>query len=194
MLLLTQIFLCTNGIFPLPLFSWLKKIFCLDIRFHYIAQAGFELAVLLPRLQVCMIMSSFTFFFDDLHFLCSCSCTFQFDFEFLLHLFVSVCICILFICVGQRTTWRSQFSLSVMWVPGIELRSPGLVASTLTHWGNLLACNTQIFVLCFAWNSLCHLDWPRTPSNPPASDSRVLELQVWIIMTHSLNYFFFQRL
>lgn len=41
--LLTQIFLCTNGIFPLPLFSWLKKLFWFEIGFHYIAQVGSEL-------------------------------------------------------------------------------------------------------------------------------------------------------
>lgn len=32
---------------------------------------------------------------------------------------------------GQRTTWRIQFSYSIMWILGIELRLVGLVASDL---------------------------------------------------------------
>lgn len=36
-------------------------------------------------------------------------------------------------CGSQRTTRRSEFSLSTRWAPGLELKSSGLVASALTH-------------------------------------------------------------
>jgi hypothetical protein len=35
---------------------------------------------------------------------------------------------------GQNITCRSWFSFFTVWVPGIELRLPDLVASTFTHW------------------------------------------------------------
>ena len=36
-------------------------------------------------------------------------------------------------CVAQRTAYRSQFSLSAMWVLELALRLSGLVAGTFTH-------------------------------------------------------------
>lgn len=33
---------------------------------------------------------------------------------------------------GQRTIWSNQFSLSIIWVPKMELRSPGLMANTFS--------------------------------------------------------------
>lgn len=48
---------------------------------------------------------------------------------------VCLCMCIcqnLCICGGQKTIFRSCFSLSAMWVPGIQLGSLDLIVSTLT--------------------------------------------------------------
>ena len=39
---------------------------------------------------------------------------------------------------GQRRTHGTQFSSSITWVPAIELRSAGLVASIFTHWPKVL--------------------------------------------------------
>lgn len=37
-------------------------------------------------------------------------------------------------CGGQRTLWWTQFFLSIMWVPGIELRSSASVAGAFACW------------------------------------------------------------
>lgn len=47
--------------------------------------------------------------------------------------FISVHDCATPACGGYTTTRGSQFSPSIMWGPGIELRSSGLVASTFTR-------------------------------------------------------------
>lgn len=43
------------------------------------------------------------------------------------------------VCGDQRSTWRSQFSPSTMWVIGIKLSLLDLTASTITYWGISLA-------------------------------------------------------
>lgn len=37
---------------------------------------------------------------------------------------------------GQKTTCRSQFSISVTWVLGVEIKSPGSVAGSSTPWSS----------------------------------------------------------
>lgn len=61
---------------------------------------------------------------------------------FFLHFYLFIlCVCV-WVCIdysgggGQKTTLRSQFFASATWVPGIELRSLGLVASIFTDWAN----------------------------------------------------------
>jgi hypothetical protein len=36
-------------------------------------------------------------------------------------------------CKGQKTTFKSPLSASTMWVPGMELRLPGLATSSFNH-------------------------------------------------------------
>lgn len=42
-------------------------------------------------------------------------------------------------CGGQRIIYKSQFSPSTMWAPGIKLRFLGLMASISTSWTISLA-------------------------------------------------------
>lgn len=58
-------------------------------------------------------------------------------------------------CGDQRTSFRSWFSSSIIWVLGIELRSPDLVASPLTCWALsvVLQCLCVIPCLSLLWRS-----------------------------------------
>lgn len=58
------------------------------------------------------------------------------------------------VCRGRGTTWRSQFFLPIMWVPGIELISSGLGASTFILWATSLALNSllPIHMICSLQN------------------------------------------
>lgn len=68
------------------------------------------------------------------------------------YLFIFICwVCV---CRGRRTTWRSQFFLPIMWVPGIELIPSGLGASTFILWAISLALNSllPIHMICSLQN------------------------------------------
>lgn len=60
-------------------------------------------------------------------------------------------------CGSWRTTCRNWFSPSTMCVPGIELRSSGLVASTCLHWTISLAPRVLRGSLCRRWTAF---PWP----------------------------------
>lgn len=59
-------------------------------------------------------------------------------------MYVHVCVCAWYVCMGmymwqsmyecQRTTHKNWFCPVAMWILGIKLRSPGLMASTFIHW------------------------------------------------------------
>lgn len=49
-------------------------------------------------------------------------------------------------CRGQRVTCKSCFGLCIMWIPGIELRLPGLASNAFTCWAICVFC---VFVRVF---------------------------------------------
>lgn len=74
------------------------------------------------------------------HSMCMCVCT-------CVHMGTFACVCMdmgeggehILCCSvgGQRITWWNWFSPSIMWVPGIKFKSPGLLASTFICWAIL---------------------------------------------------------
>lgn len=61
---------------------------------------------------------------------------------------------------GQKTTRRSWFSPSIVWTLGLELRSTGLAASTVTHRTISMARSFQVIshgVLTLQHLGRCHL-------------------------------------
>ena len=59
-------------------------------------------------------------------------------------------------CKNEGTIWESQFSPSAtLWVPVIELKSSGLVESSLTHWAIMLALSFYLNTTkaCFSTNT-----------------------------------------
>lgn len=66
---------------------------------------------------------------------------------FFTNVFVGVFTCLFIVCTHipwhmgkwQKTTLGNWFSPSTIWVPGTELRSLGLIASTFTYWAILPA-------------------------------------------------------
>lgn len=73
------------------------------------------------------------------------------------------------VCGGQRTTWSSQFSSSMVWVLGIKPRSWGLVTSMFTCWA---ICQPLILILiehlcvCVFLSTGCSLSCLVFPSLP----------------------------
>jgi hypothetical protein len=59
---------------------------------------------------------------------------------------------------SQKKMDRNQFSPSIVWVPGIELRSSGLVASPFTHWAIPRPSHILTIAIYFDefWSYICH--------------------------------------
>lgn len=65
----------------------------------------------------------------------------------------------LWVCENERTTsWVHLFFFSIMWFPGIELWSSGLVANAFTHWVILLALNRNYWAKRNRWNEYIALE------------------------------------
>lgn len=61
---------------------------------------------------------------------------------------------------GDQTACGNQFSVSTMWIPGIELGSSDLPAEAFTHWAVSLAQNkTFLMVTCTHLDVMSLFSW-----------------------------------